>query len=127
MSVDNLNPSNQPFSFTSALHAYFAVSDISNVRISSVENLKFLDQLQKDDNGRSKQFLSDVSEAMFDGEFDRIFFDSFSAERENSMFITDSGFARKFKVCISIRFSLPFRIAPLTLKSYMTYNIARFR
>lgn len=42
------NTDRRPFSFTTALHSYFAVNDISDVEIVGLEGTKFIDKLEND-------------------------------------------------------------------------------
>ena len=98
----NLDAVARPLTFTSALHAYFTVSDISNVAVSSGAGLSYLDQLQRDDAGRPRLVVADADQTdiRFSAELDRIYFDAFAPERQNTMLIRDSGLQRAFKVSV---------------------------
>lgn len=66
--VKVLNNDTKPFSFTFALHTYFSISDISEVRIEGLETMDYLDNLR--DGAR----VTDQGDAItFDGELDRIY------------------------------------------------------
>eukprot|EP00250_Pteridium_aquilinum_P013690 c21506_g1_i1 orf=371-1285(-) len=62
------NTDSKPFSFTFALHSYFSVSDISEVRVEGLETLDYLDNLQN-----RKRFTEQGDAITFDGEVDRIY------------------------------------------------------
>lgn len=62
------NTDNKPFSFTVAMHTYFSVSDISEVRIEGLETLDFLDNLQN-----RKRFTEQEDAITFETEVDRIY------------------------------------------------------
>ncbi|XP_024517192.1 putative glucose-6-phosphate 1-epimerase isoform X1 [Selaginella moellendorffii] len=62
------NTDTKPFTFTFALHTYFSVSDISEVRIEGLETLDFLDNLQD-----RERFTEQGDSITFDGEVDRVY------------------------------------------------------
>eukprot|EP00249_Psilotum_nudum_P011040 c22932_g3_i1 orf=237-1229(-) len=62
------NTDSKPFSFTIALHTYFSVSDISEVRIEGLETLDYLDNLQN-----LKRCTEQGGAITFESEVDRIY------------------------------------------------------
>ncbi|CAN8230498.1 unnamed protein product [Cochlearia groenlandica] len=58
----------KPFSFTFALHPYFAVSDISEIQVEGLQNLNYLDQ-QKN----RTRFTDHDKSITFKSQFDRIY------------------------------------------------------
>ena len=62
------NVDTKPFTFTFALHTYFSVSDISEVRIEGLETLDYLDNLQD-----KERFTEQGDAITFDSEVDRIY------------------------------------------------------
>ncbi|KAK4404590.1 putative glucose-6-phosphate 1-epimerase [Sesamum angolense] len=66
--IRNTNTDGKPFSFTFAYHTYFAVSDISEVRVEGLETLDYLDNLQ------NKQRFTEQGDAItFESEVDKIY------------------------------------------------------
>ncbi|CAI0555840.1 unnamed protein product [Linum tenue] len=66
--VRNTSTDGKPFSFTFAYHTYFAVSDISEVRVEGLETLDYLDNLQ------SKERFTEQGDAItFESEIDKIY------------------------------------------------------
>lgn len=62
------NIDNKPFSFTLALHTYFSVSDISEVRVEGLETVDYFDNL------KNKERFTEQGDALtFDGELDRVY------------------------------------------------------
>eukprot|EP00249_Psilotum_nudum_P015665 c25457_g1_i1 orf=847-1770(-) len=62
------NTDSKPFTFTFAMHTYFSVSDISEVRVEGLETLDYLDNLCK------KERFTDQGDAItFEGEVDRLY------------------------------------------------------
>lgn len=55
------------FNFTFALHSYFAVSDIEQIKIQDLENIAYIDQLQQHQCFKQKEMIQ------FDQETDRIY------------------------------------------------------
>ncbi|EFJ24374.1 hypothetical protein SELMODRAFT_267799 [Selaginella moellendorffii] len=66
--VRNTNTDNKSFSFTIALHTYFSVSDINEVRIEGLETLEYMDNLQQ-----RKRFTEQGDSITFDGEVDKVY------------------------------------------------------
>lgn len=65
-----LNTDSKLFTFTCALHTYFTVSDISEVRIEGLETLDYLDNLLDTKAGP----ITDQGDSItFDSEFDRVY------------------------------------------------------
>ncbi|MCO5606822.1 hypothetical protein L7F22_061025 [Adiantum nelumboides] len=62
------NTDEKPFSFTFAMHTYFSVSDISEVRVEGLETLDYFDNLQN-----RTRFTEQGDALTFDGEVDRIY------------------------------------------------------
>ncbi|MCO5562191.1 hypothetical protein L7F22_015817 [Adiantum nelumboides] len=58
----------KPFSFTTAFHTYFSVSDISEVRIEGLETLDYLDNLQN-----RERFTEQGDALTFETEVDKIY------------------------------------------------------
>lgn len=67
VTVINRN-SAEPFSFTIALHTYFAVSDISEVAVSGLQGLEYLDKTRAGSKFRQEEEL-----LKFEGEVNRIY------------------------------------------------------
>ncbi|VAW86283.1 Aldose 1-epimerase family protein YeaD [hydrothermal vent metagenome] len=61
------NTGNQPFTITQALHTYFSVDEINQVKIAGLDGVNYLDKV---DNFKQKQQTGDVTIA---GEVDRIY------------------------------------------------------
>lgn len=68
MTLEVENPSTAPFEFESALHTYFAVSDVREVSVTGLENATYLD---KTDAFARKQLGSEP--LRFTAETDRVF------------------------------------------------------
>ncbi|CAN1808189.1 Putative glucose-6-phosphate 1-epimerase [Linum perenne] len=66
--VRNTNTDGKPFSFTFAYHTYFAVSDISEVRVEGLETLDYLDNLQN-----RERFTEQGDAITFESEIDKIY------------------------------------------------------
>lgn len=66
--VANSKASDKPLKFTTALHTYFRVSDISQVHIEGLSGLKYLDNMQNRQQGTDEQDVISVK-----GEIDRIY------------------------------------------------------
>ena len=85
VSLETENLSGEEFSYSCALHTYFNVSDISNVRVTGLEGDPCFDSL--------KQSMTVENGAIaFTEEYDRIFFST------NTCVIHDSGMARKIVI-----------------------------
>ncbi|XP_068332415.1 putative glucose-6-phosphate 1-epimerase isoform X1 [Pyrus communis] len=66
--IRNTNTDGKPFTFTFAYHTYFAVSDISEVRVEGLETLDYLDNLQ------SRKRCTEQGDAItFESEVDKIY------------------------------------------------------
>ena len=66
--VANSKASDKPLKFTTALHTYFRVLDISQVHIEGLSGLKYLDNMQNRLEGTDEQDVIAVA-----GEIDRIY------------------------------------------------------
>ena len=66
--VANSNTADAPLKFTTALHTYFRVSDISAAHVEGLSGLKYLDNMQNRQQGTDEQDVISV-----DGEIDRIY------------------------------------------------------
>ncbi|KAI5075310.1 hypothetical protein GOP47_0009386 [Adiantum capillus-veneris] len=62
------NIDSKPFTFTTAFHTYFSVSDISEVRIEGLETLDYLDNLQN-----RERFTEQGDALTFETEVDKIY------------------------------------------------------
>ncbi|MCK4981639.1 MAG: D-hexose-6-phosphate mutarotase [Victivallaceae bacterium] len=80
------NTGKKDLSYSAALHSYFNISDISNIKISGLDGKTFIDTL---DNTTHVQ-LGDIS---FTAETDSVYLDT-----EDTCIIDDPGFKRKIKV-----------------------------
>lgn len=67
VSLKTINESGTPFTFTQALHTYFKISDIDNIKISGLKGTSYFDKLLG-----STQF-DDDNEIIFDQEVDKIY------------------------------------------------------
>jgi len=85
--VTNTSP-DQPFTFENCLHTYFAVSDISNVSVSGLKGVHYLD---KADNFAPKTDNADVIRIA--SEVDRIYCDT-----EATIELLDSKLRRKMRI-----------------------------
>lgn len=81
------NPGQAPYTCTGALHSYFAISDISTIRILGLEDTAYIDKV---DGDQRKQQHGPIS---FDGETDRIYLDTTAA-----CVIDDAGLQRRIVV-----------------------------
>ncbi|KAL6888429.1 hypothetical protein ACP4OV_009455 [Aristida adscensionis] len=69
--IKNTSSDGKPFQFTFAYHAYFSVSDISEVRVEGLETLDYLDNLQ------SKNRCTEQGDSVvFESEVDKIYLSS---------------------------------------------------
>lgn len=66
--VANSKTSDKPLKFTTALHTYFRVSDISQVHLEGLSGLKYLDNTQNRQQATDEQDVVSVQ-----GEIDRIY------------------------------------------------------
>ncbi len=83
------NQGTEPVETASALHTYFAVSDIANVKISGLENVSFSDRVV----GADPSLVSESEALVIDREIDRLYVDTASA-----VTITDSGNGKVIKI-----------------------------
>jgi glucose-6-phosphate 1-epimerase len=77
------NKSSQPFEYTFALHSYFLISKLENVRIKGLCNIPYFD---KTNNGILK--IQEIEDLSIDGEIDRIYLTNGDVE------IVDEGLQR---------------------------------
>ena len=68
MELEVENPDNAPFSFTAALHTYLRVTEVENVRLTGLQNQRYLDQTQK-----GRQDTERREALVVDDEVDRIY------------------------------------------------------
>ncbi|XP_056167790.1 putative glucose-6-phosphate 1-epimerase isoform X2 [Syzygium oleosum] len=66
--IRNMNTDGKPFSFTFAYHTYFAVTDISEVRVEGLETLDYLDNLKN-----RERFTEQGDAITFESELDRVY------------------------------------------------------
>lgn len=81
------NTGDKPFNITQALHTYFRIGDISQVRILNLEDTSYLDKV---DGGKNKTQTGDVT---FNSECDRIYLDV-----PSQLIIDDMALGRKIKI-----------------------------
>lgn len=81
------NQGTEPFSITQALHTYFRIGDISQVRVLNLEDTSYLDKV---DGGKNKTQTGAVT---FDAECDRIYLDV-----PSQLVIDDAALGRKIKI-----------------------------
>lgn len=86
------NNGNTAFSFTSALHTYFAVDQIADVRLHGLAGLRYRDMV-----ANTEDQLERHESVVIDGEVDRIYADLAGAveirQPQQSLLISQSGFA----------------------------------
>jgi len=68
LEVVNGTSAETPLTFTSALHTYFRVSDISQTHVEGLSGLKYLDNMQNRQEGTDESQVISVN-----GEIDRIY------------------------------------------------------
>ena len=93
ISVTNTTPS-VPFTFTGALHSYFAVSDIEQVSVGPIQGLTYQDQLRKDAAGVPARVESTDTAVRFAQETDRIY----EKALLRPLVIADAGTGRQLQV-----------------------------
>lgn len=81
------NTDNSPFEISSALHSYFAVSDIGDISIDGLDDTLFRDAVNSDRICRQRGAIR------FHGELDRVYHDT-SAD----LLIADPGYQRRIRV-----------------------------
>jgi D-hexose-6-phosphate mutarotase len=81
------NPGSQAFTYTGALHPYFAVSDVTRVSVRGLEGFDYLDKVE---GFRRKTLPGAVT---FTGEVDRVFLDTLSEMR-----VEDPGWRRAIRI-----------------------------
>ena len=81
------NTGDKPFEITQALHTYFRIGDISQVRVLNLEDTSYLDKV---DGGKNKTQTRDVT---FNSECDRIYLDV-----PSQLIIDDMALGRKIKI-----------------------------
>lgn len=85
------NTDDKPFTFGAGLHSYFCVSDVRKIEILGLENTRYVDQVAA--NAIRTQPNAAV---VFDGELDRIYFDTTAA-----CIIVDPGKKRRIVIAKS--------------------------
>jgi len=88
LTLTTKNVSGAPLPLTEALHTYFAVSDISKVSISGLEEQLYIDALPSD-----RPTLKQEGAITFSAEMERIYFDT-----AEECIIHDSGLNRRIRV-----------------------------
>ena len=63
-----VNGKNEPLKFTTALHTYFRISDISQTHVEGLSGLQFLDNTKNRQEGTDEQQVISIN-----GEFDKIY------------------------------------------------------
>ena len=81
------NTGDKPFEITQALHTYFRIGDISQVRVLNLEDTSYLDKV---DGGKNKTQTGDVT---FSSECDRIYLDV-----PSQLIVDDLALGRKIKI-----------------------------
>lgn len=84
MSLETHNRGTEPLTLSQALHSYFAVSDVRQVRVEGLQACRYIDTLQDWQELRQQDALG------FDGETDRIYFDT-----PARLSIVDPGWGRR--------------------------------
>jgi glucose-6-phosphate 1-epimerase len=91
VSLEITNSGQTPITFTSALHSYLRVEDITRVTVGDLKGLRLRDSAQENTEG-----VETESEIRFAGEVDRIYFDAPSQvqmkEDETTLRIQSQGF-----------------------------------
>ncbi|GAX83204.1 hypothetical protein CEUSTIGMA_g10630.t1 [Chlamydomonas eustigma] len=82
------NTGTQPFQFTCALHTYFRISAIDQVKIKGLSKCRYLDNLQE-----MRELTDDQTELLFQRETDRVYLAA-----PDSIEIHDSGSGRVFEI-----------------------------
>ncbi|KAJ9148033.1 hypothetical protein P3X46_030130 [Hevea brasiliensis] len=88
--IRNIN--GKPFSFSIAYHTYFAISDISEVRVEGLETLDYLDNLCQ-----KERFTEQGDALTFESEVDRVYLSSsdvvavFDHKRKRTLVIRKEG------------------------------------
>ncbi len=81
------NTGDKPFEITQALHTYFKIGDISQVKVLNLEDTSYLDKV---DGGKNK---TQTGEVTFNSECDRIYLDV-----PSQLIIDDMALGRKIKI-----------------------------
>lgn len=81
------NTGDKPFEITQALHTYFKIGDISQVKVLNLEDTSYLDKV---DGGKNK---TQTGEVIFNSECDRIYLDV-----PSQLVIDDMAIVRKIKI-----------------------------
>jgi len=84
------NTGSKAFTISQALHTYFNISDVDNIKVSGLDGKNYLDKLE---GFKSKVQTGDVA---LSEETDRVFQDS-----PEEVFMSDSGFSRTIKIASS--------------------------
>ena len=87
MELDLLNTGATPATFGEALHSYFAVSDVRNIRIDGLDGVEYLDKV---DGGKRKRQAGAIT---ITGETDRPYLGT-----THTTTITDPGYARRISI-----------------------------
>ncbi len=65
------NTDSKPFEFTSALHTYFAIPDITKTSVSGLKSKQYIDKMKN-----AEKFIEDSSSLFISEEVDRIYIDA---------------------------------------------------
>ena len=79
LQVVNGTAANAPLKFTTALHTYFRVADISQTHVEGLSGLRFLDNTKNRQEGVDEQQVISI-----DGEFDKIYLNAPDQVKVNS-------------------------------------------
>jgi D-hexose-6-phosphate mutarotase len=90
MHLTTTNTGDAPFEITEALHTYFQVSDVAQVKVLGLDDVAYLDKVE---NFARKQQQGAVS---FEGETDRVYVDT-----EAECVIEDPGLRRRIRIAKS--------------------------
>ncbi len=88
LELTSLNSGTKDYSLTQAFHTYFAVSDVSKVRVTGLEDAEYLDRVAGDTKRQSGAIT-------FDSETDRCYISTADAV------IDDPGFGRRIRIAKS--------------------------
>lgn len=87
LQLDTTNHSSHPLTLSQALHSYFAVSDIGQICVQPLQQLRYVDTL------REWQIFSDDTPLRINGETDRIYLDT-----PATLTLDDDGWQRRIHI-----------------------------
>lgn len=78
MEIKNLG--SQPFSFTTALHTYFAVEDVRRIRICGLEKLNYFDKVTGTPKQQEQELLAitQATDSIYSNSPDKVFYNIIS-------------------------------------------------